>query len=324
MMNFNLKSLFLVLSFIPVISFGTDNNDRYLQDTAKYVSPFEKKNELCFQCHAFKKYKYTDKVSGRQEEATMDAGRILNKEKFYNCNHKSFSCTDCHSSEFRTFPHPEELKKEIHFHCLDCHGGDPAFAVFKFEEIDAEYSKSVHFDLEEKGFDCWQCHEPHSYRLTARMSDDLKKTVSYDNAICLDCHADYERFRQFSDRKEINLKKVHKWLPNQSIHFKNVRCVDCHAKPGGNILVAHNVMPAEEAIRDCKKCHTEDPETMSSLIMNKPSVKSSPGPDNEIVLKALAVTGPVRNEYLNKILASVSDVVLALIGIHLLLRLIRK
>ena len=35
------------------------------------------------------------------------------------------------------------------YNCLDCHGGDEKFAKFKFEKIESDYKKSVHFKLED-------------------------------------------------------------------------------------------------------------------------------------------------------------------------------
>ena len=61
---------------------------------------------------------------------------------------------------------------------------------YHFEEIEAEYQQSVHYKLEDDGFSCWKCHNPHTYRITVSNSSNLKETIAYDNAICLNCHSD--------------------------------------------------------------------------------------------------------------------------------------
>jgi len=196
--------------------------------------------------------------------------------------------------------------------------------MFKFEEIDAEYRKSVHVRLEEKGFTCWNCHDPHSYRLVARNSKKLKETVLYDNAICLDCHSDYNRFQLFSDREKVNLNRRHKWLPNQGTHFKSVRCIDCHTKINENLLVSHLVMPEEEAVRDCRKCHSGKPAAMTSLMKIQLEDESLKEFNDDAFLSALNIIGVNRNEYLDTLSLVLFAAVMAIIGIHILFRVIRK
>jgi hypothetical protein len=320
----NSRLLIAVLLFFPFAAYHADAQEPSGQGTVKYASPFAKENEGCFKCHSLKKYQYSDEASGKIMKGVIDPDGILSIDSFYSSNHKSFSCTDCHSSQFQEFPHSEELKNEPQFNCLDCHGGDPSYAVFNFEEIDTEFRRSVHFRLEDKGFTCWECHDPHSYKLTARHSEDLKETVLYDNAICLDCHGHYNRFRLYSDREKINLKKVHKWLPHQSTHFNSVRCIDCHTKANEKLLVPHYVMPEEAALRDCKKCHTGDAEAMTSLLMIKTDGKSNQDFNNDAVVNGLSLIGPNRNKLLNNLLLIFFTAVIAIIGIHIIFRVIIK
>ena len=70
------------------------------QDTAKYISPFMEDNENCLKCHGQEKYEYTNETLGRQIKDIMCSERIVRKNEFYASNHKSFSCTDCHSEEY--------------------------------------------------------------------------------------------------------------------------------------------------------------------------------------------------------------------------------
>lgn len=291
------------------------------QDVAEYVSPFSKENENCFVCHSVKKYSYTDEGEGKTFKGVMNTEGILSRDEFYSSTHKSFSCTDCHSSQFRSFPHSEDAIAAKHFNCLDCHGGDPAFAVFNFETLDSEFRRSVHFRLEEKGFTCWQCHDPHEYRLRARHSDDPKTAIKYDNDICLGCHDNFGKFSRFSEKK-IKIKKVHKWLPHQDTHFASVRCLECHGKENEKILVAHYVMPEKAALRDCRECHADDNKAMASLLITR-SYNNTEG-TNSAFTEGLSLIGPSRNKALDKMLVTVFMIIMAGMSFHFLMRIILR
>jgi hypothetical protein len=174
-------------------SFFKMGNDK-VQDTVSFVSPFDAANNRCFKCHGQETYEYNNETLGRQIKDMMCSERIIRKSEFYSSNHRSFSCTDCHSEEYAKFPHSGELRMEQKYNCIDCHGGDEKFAKYHFEEIESEYQKSTHFKMENDGFSCWKCHNPHTYKISVRNSGNLKETIAYDNAICLNCHSDYSRF----------------------------------------------------------------------------------------------------------------------------------
>ena len=204
MFKFRVIILF-VLIFISSLSFAGSywfkRENIQAQDTTSFVSPFDEENQRCFNCHGQAKYEYTNETLGRQVKALMCSERIVRKEDFYISNHKNFSCTYCHSEEYVKFPHSGELRMEQKYNCIDCHGGDEKFARYHFEEIELEYQQSTHFKLEEDGFTCWKCHDPHSYKINIRNSDNLKETISYDNAICLNCHSDFNHFQLLTDRE---------------------------------------------------------------------------------------------------------------------------
>jgi hypothetical protein len=293
------------------------------QDTTSFVSPFDEENQRCFNCHGQAKYEYTNETLGRQVKALMCSERIVRKEDFYISNHKSFSCTDCHSEEYVKFPHSGELRMEQKYNCIDCHGGDEKFARYHFEEIELEYQQSTHFKLEEDGFTCWKCHDPHSYKINIRNSDNLKETISYDNAICLNCHTDFNHFQLLTDREEINIIQKHDWLPNQAVHLANVRCIECHTKINNNIPVAHLIRPKEEAVKLCNECHSKNSILMASLYKFESKAQRRDGFFNGIILNESYVIGANRNEYLNLLSLIIFIGVIGIIGIHIVFR-IRK
>jgi hypothetical protein len=293
------------------------------RDTSIYVSPFHDDNERCLKCHGQGKYEYTNENLSRQVKALMCSERIIKRDEFYYSNHKSFSCTDCHSEQYTTFPHSGELRMEQKYNCIDCHGGDEKFNQYHFEEIETEYQESAHYKLEQDGFSCWKCHNPHSYKISVRNSINLKETIAYDNAICLSCHSDYNRFQLLTDREEINLIKKHDWLPNQTAHIANVRCIECHTKINNNIPVAHQIRPKTEAVKRCNECHSQNSILMASLYKFESKAQRRDGFFNGIILNESYVIGANRNEYLNFLSLVIFVGVMGVIAIHIIYR-IRK
>ena len=323
---------FLVITFLFIIcntsashagvfSFMKDNQSTV--DTSTYISPFYNDNERCLKCHGQVKYEYTNQNLGRQVKALMYSERIIKRELYYRSNHKSFSCTDCHSEQYTSFPHSGELRMEQKLACIDCHGGDEKFAQYHFEEIEAEYKQSSHYKMEPDGFSCWSCHNPHTYKITVRNKDNLKETIAYDNAICLSCHSDYNHFQLLTDRAEINLIEKHEWLPNQTAHIANVRCIECHTKINNNVPVAHQIQPKDKAVKLCNECHSQNSILMASLYKFESKEQRRDGFFNGIILNESYVIGANRNEYLNLLSLLIFVGVLGVIAVHIVFR-IRK
>jgi predicted CXXCH cytochrome family protein len=328
-MKFFMLRIFILLTFTGIVhnSFAAGSlfkpNDTK-QDTSTFVSPFKDANERCFKCHGQEKYEYTNESLGRQIRDIMCTERIIHRKEFYSSNHKSFSCTDCHSEEYTKFPHSGTLRMEQKYNCLDCHGGDAKFAQYHFEEIDSEYMKSTHYKMESDGFSCWKCHNPHTYKISVRNANNLKETIAYDNSICLNCHSDYSRFQLLSDKAEIDIIKEHDWLPNQASHFANVRCIECHTKINNNIPVSHQIRPKEEAVRLCNECHSQNSILMASLYKFESKEQRKDGFLNGIILNASYVIGANRNAYLNLISLILFFSVLAVICVHIAFRIRKK
>ena len=298
--------------------------DTTAADTAAVVSAFTEENNRCFRCHGQEKYQYTNESLGTQVTELMCTNRIVKSNEFYRSNHKSFACTDCHSSDYDTFPHPGELRMEPKYNCLDCHGGDDTYAQYHFEEIDAEYQKSVHFKLEVEGFTCWSCHGPHTYRITARTIENVRETIAYDNDICLSCHSDFNRFQLLTEKTEINIIDKHDWLPNQASHFSSVRCIECHTRINDSILIAHVIKPKTEAVRMCNECHSQNSILMASLYKFESREQRADGFFNGIILNESYVIGANRNEYLNILSLIIFIIVLGVIAIHTLFRIMKS
>jgi hypothetical protein len=329
-MNLFMFRIIILLTFINLFSITSEGSSLFetenekARDTTTFVSRFDADNNRCFKCHGQEKYEYTNETIGKQVKDIMCSERIVRRKEFYSSNHRSFSCTDCHSEEYVKFPHSGELRMEQKYICIDCHGGDAKFAKYHFEEIDSEYRKSTHFKMENEGFSCWKCHNPHAYKITVRNSTNLKETIAYDNAICLNCHSDYNNFQLLSDKAEIDIIKKHDWLPNQALHFANVRCIECHTKINNNIPVSHQIRPKGEAVRLCNECHSKNSILMASLYKFESKKQRRDGFFNGIILNASYVIGANRNEYLNFISLIIFFIVIIVIVVHIVFRVKKK
>ncbi|MBI9059422.1 cytochrome c3 family protein [Labilibaculum sp. DW002] len=262
---------------------------------------------------------------GIQIKEKMYGDRLIDTIAYAQSNHGMFKCTDCHSPEYETFPHAGNLRMEMMYACNDCHGGDPEYAKFHFDEIEEAFYESMHYNRAPDAFNCWSCHNPHTYKTQARVGEKISETVTYDNQICLKCHADVSQYELLTERENINIIKSHEWLPNQELHFKNVRCIECHTQLNDSLLVSHVVMPKDSAIRECTQCHSENSHLMASLYKYKSmESRKSVGFLNAVIINDSYVIGANRNKYLNILSVVLFGLVLFGIFIHALFRIIKR
>lgn len=284
------------------------------------VNPYVEDNENCLKCHGELKYTLEDPALGRTMTEHMCPDRIIDRDAFYTGVHKSFACADCHNYGFEEFPHSVEARLEEMLLCMDCHGYDETFAQYHFEDIEVEFSESIH-NMEE--FTCWKCHDPHSYRAFMRNAEDIEEAILYDNNMCLSCHADFDRFMLLTDRKEINVVESHGWLPNQVAHFRSVRCIECHTEINDSILIAHKIMPKSEAVENCVECHSRDSRLMHTLYKFQVKEERKVGFANGIIINNAYVIGANQNVWLNRLSVLVFALTLLVILFHSILRIIK-
>ena len=282
-------------------------------------------NENCFKCHGQSKYTYQNKESGKIITKMMYTEVIMDRAVFYESNHREFKCTDCHSEDYTTFPHAGNLRMETKPNCIDCHGGDAKYAKFNFENIDKEFQESVHSEKHSEDFTCWMCHNAHTYKITARSNETIKHTIAYDNAICLTCHGNINKYQLLTDKENPNLIVKHEWLPNQVLHFKSVRCIECHTrKINDSTLVAHKILPKKEAVKKCAECHSNNSVLMASLYKYQLNeVRSARGFLTSIFSGDSYAIGANRNFYLNIVSLIIFGFVITGIAIHAILRIIK-
>lgn len=282
-------------------------------------------NQKCFKCHGDNFYYYYNEWVEKDVRERMNPYFVIDSAEFYQSNHKSFLCIDCHSSDYRNFPHDGMLRMEPKFTCLDCHGGDETYAAYHFEKIEEEFLQSVHSTLHSDEFTCWMCHNPHSYKINARNNKNINEVIIYDNSICLSCHADINKYQLISNLINPNVLVTHEWLPNQALHFSKVRCIECHTEVDKDILIAHKVLPKEKAVRKCVECHSQNSLLMATLYKFQAfENRDNLGFFNATMLGDHYIIGANRNYYLNVASLVIAGLVLIGIFIHAILRFITK
>lgn len=230
------------------------------------LSLYAEDNETnCLVCHGKLIYTLTDTLMGMTRKQLMSEQNLVIPGMFYNSVHWSFSCLDCHSEDFKIFPHSIEARFETTWGCIDCHGYDPNYEQYGFEKIDEEYQKSVHYTATDGLITCWKCHDPHYYNPLARQTQGGREYIIRSNEMCLRCHSNADVMGLITDENvEIVLPK-HEWLPDVERHLEAVRCIDCHTRMNDSVLVAHEVMPADSAVRGCTDCHSQNSILMGTL-----------------------------------------------------------
>ena len=313
---------FLSIVFLTIAStlIAQPDDTTKLKPSYYEVNDFVDDNEACLRCHGEVKYVLEDPNTGRSKHERMYSERNIDRDAFYTSVHHTFACTDCHSYDYNTFPHAIETRVEEQLLCMDCHGYDETFAQYHFEDIEVEFQESIH-NMEE--FTCWKCHNPHSYKAFMRNTEDLEEAILYDNNMCLRCHANFDRFTLLTDREEIVVVESHDWLPNQAAHFQNVRCIECHTEINDSILVAHKILPKEEAVQLCTECHSKDSRLLHSLYKFQSTEARKGGFINGIMINNSYVIGANQNVWLNRLSLLMFGMTMLVIGFHIFLR-IRK
>lgn len=300
----------LNLVFLPNV-FSESNRQESKSDSLKG-------NRFCLQCHGNLYYGLKSPENGKVHRKIMSLNCVIDTVVFKKSNHRKFQCTSCHSDDFKKFPHSEKALIEEIGSCVECHSGDSVATAYKFDLIDLDFQKSIHVTKHADNFTCWSCHEAHSYKVKST-------TVEYDNSMCLSCHANTKKYNLILDKNNPNILEKHEWLPNQQLHFQNVRCIECHARINDSILVSHNIQPKGKAVKRCVECHSTNSLLKQTLYkyQHKEQISRN-GFFNAAIMNTSYVIGANRNYYLNVASILILFIVLAGIAIHTILRINQK
>ncbi|NQU53056.1 MAG: cytochrome c3 family protein [Bacteroidetes bacterium] len=283
------------------------------------------RNHPCLKCHSSQTYTFHNELMDTEEKRLMNPYYILDTVALAIGVHNQFDCTDCHAFEYESYPHASNLKLEPLGTCLDCHGGDESFASYQFEKIVEESEKSIHHQIYGENFTCAKCHSQHTYAATARTSDNVLDIVDYSNKMCLSCHNDMNRYQLVSGHENPKLVQIHDWLPNQELHFKHVRCIECHTEVIDSLMVSHNIQEKAKAVKNCVECHTTNSRLKASLYKYENLRKRSKnGNVNTVLSNESYVIGTHQSPLLK--LLSIIIFLATLVGIatHIIFRILKK
>lgn len=242
---------------------------------------------------------------------------LVDGGKYDHSAHGGLACTDCHAKGYGEAHGTDGVRGETKF-CGSCH-------TRTFPQKEAEFKLSVHHKKWPDRFPCETCHNPHIYQSAAKI-ESPRAIVAQDNGFCLDCHEREERFRDFApDKTPPDLDKVHAWLPHVDMHWKAVRCVDCHTAdlPPG---MSHEVQTKDKAKRRCADCHSVDSILRNRLfqhrVVDETSRINQLGFINAVMLPDHYLVGANRNVWLERASWVLVSLALAAFGLHALIRVI--
>jgi len=251
-------------------------------------------NDKCLACHSEAGVTHPPK-------AGMDLmklrGLVRGVVDFYNSDHQRLACTKCHNEGYDEHPHAPGAKENTTT-CSDCHSKIATV-------IEKQFANSVHAKNLSDTFTCTTCHNPHLMRLAAKLSDP-HRIVAQDNRVCLGCHDSDEQFAKFAPEKKARplIDDIHSWLPNTRLHWKNVRCVECHtAVVAAGEPISHEIFNKEKAEKKCLTCHSANSSLKTRLYRHLVTEEEHRlGFANSIILSSSYVIGVTRHPLLDTLI----------------------
>ncbi len=243
------------------------------------------------------------------------ANHLISAERFEKSVHGEEACKDCHGESYVKYPHEANSRYQIKM-CPECHKSAGRKKL-------AEFQQTLHYKNHPHNFSCVSCHNPHTLQ-KAKQLGSAKKLIAQDNGMCLDCHDSDQRFAQFTTRARPNLVEVHKWQPNPELHWKSVRCIDCHTPATDGSGTSHLILGKDKAERDCVACHSATSSLRTRLyryFAAQGQIEEA-GFLNGAVLSEAYVVGATRNALLDKATWVITALLLAGLAVHGLLRVV--
>jgi hypothetical protein len=297
----------------------------FLAAHSKGQSYQDPQHHACLKCHSNQSISFHNDVTGKEVKRLMNPYYIMDTVALNTGVHKNLDCTDCHSTEYSTYPHQANLKLEPLNNCIDCHGGDESFAKYKFEQIQEEFQKSVHFQKHGDYFTCTKCHNIHTYVPTARNSSNVLEIVDYSNKMCLSCHSDMKKVNMVAGHDIPQIVDIHSWLPNQELHFKHVRCIECHTQVVDSLMVSHNIMKKENALKNCVECHSTNSMLKASLYKYQNiQARAEKGAIGALLSNPSYIIGTNQSPFLKILSIIIFLATLAFVVIHSIFRSLNK
>jgi hypothetical protein len=280
-------------------------------------NPVLPENATCFKCHGQAVYNTFSADAKKHLRQPMTASRVIPQKKFQNAIHGSLKCIDCHAEGYQTTPHPAALKFDSLMSCADCHAGRKKFKKYHLDSIQAGYDKSIHAKAMGNTFNCWKCHNPHSFITAASDSLQIKAAITLSNSACLDCHDNAVNYKRVSDKIPANILKSHDWLTHPELHLKNIRCIDCHTTLGTGTFTSHKILPVKMAVRQCTACHSQKSILIAAMFRSKKENAGLLDFSNSRIMDYAFIMGATRSTTLNIISGILFIFILLLIFTHI-------
>ncbi|MCU0227086.1 MAG: hypothetical protein MUF01_05565 [Bryobacterales bacterium] len=266
----------------------------------------------CLGCHGTQPTGNAEVVA-RIRAAPVDAAR------FSASAHGDKSCIFCHYG-FSQFPHTEKVLQRKKPQCSSCHRG-AKYEHWGFPEIKEEFDASIHKTAQGDAFTCFSCHDPHTFQ-PSRDTRSIPLTVEYSNSLCIECHRDQQQMQLRFGVTKPALETIHAFLPNRELHWRTVRCLDCHTAPNQR-MVSHKILPKAQAVRNCVECHSQESRLLTQLYIHRvKEERQTAGFLNSVVLNDAYVVGMTRNRYLDAASIALAAITFAGIFLHALGRFV--
>ena len=241
---------------------------------------------------------------------------LVHLDTYTASDHGQMACTKCHGDGYDEHPHEADAKDSLS-ECQDCHAR-------KAMRIERQFDKSVHAENLSETFTCVTCHDAHSMTLAAKLRDP-HKIVAQDNKICLDCHDSDLAFAKMAPdkKKRPPIDDIHDWLPNTRLHWKAVRCIECHTPTEDKLSLSHEIQNKDKAEKKCATCHSANSSLNARLYRHLATEEQNKyGFLNSVILSNSYVVGATRSPTLDMILIGLFVATLAGVIGHGLVRAI--
>lgn len=181
--------------------------------------------------------------------STVQAGWLIDAERFHMSVHGQISCQDCHGdiNEKEIHPDPADVNKSLKdfFHteqCTACH-----------EDVAAEIAEGSHGGLEAAPWqnfnDCIACHDPH-YQTGGQGTAEISGVSQPADVKCSRCHKFEPELPEFSDEDR--------------------SCLKCHLA-----VSPDDPLYAEIAATICLHCHSSDSRFAGSPLNSQPLIEAA-------------------------------------------------
>jgi hypothetical protein len=224
--------------------------------------------DYCLGCHSTETAGEATSGGDGDGDSRWVSQRAVDPAAYAASAHGNQSCVFCHFG-FEQYPHSERALARPKSQCSSCHRGRQ-YQDWGFPEIRKEFEASVHVAKQGEDFTCFACHNPHTFR-PSRGERTIPMTVQHSNGICIECHRDTGMMAERFGVTVAALDETHAFLPNRTVHWRAVRCLDCHTAPNER-MVSHAILSKAEAVHNCVECHSQDSRLRETLYRHQPEL----------------------------------------------------